>query len=52
METRQSKCDKCGEIDYLDFTAKIDNKRYCQACYEEVMNKMESNVIKEVFIKK
>jgi hypothetical protein len=49
METRFCTCRKCGESDYLDYTATIDGIRYCQGCYDEYFDKMEADLIEEVF---
>ena len=44
-------CKKCSEIEmeYAKTGACIDNKYYCQMCYDEAMNKMADEAIKEVF---
>jgi len=41
-DVRIGMCTECHEEDYLDFTATIDGKRYCQACYDEVYAKIET----------
>lgn len=48
MITKIVECSKCGESDYRDYMAMIDNKLYCQSCWEEEMETMENEVIKEV----
>ena len=44
-------CKKCGEteMEYAKTGACIDKKYHCQTCYDETMNKMEDEAIKEVF---
>ena len=49
METRIGTCSECGEQDYLDYTALIDHKRYCNACWHEELGRQESRLIESVF---
>ena len=42
METRIGTCSVCQEEDYLDYTATIDGKRYCQQCYTDHMDALET----------
>ena len=48
-ETRMVTCSRCGEQDYLDFTATIDGKRYCNQCWHEVMGESETVLIEQKF---
>lgn len=45
METRIGTCQNCGEQDYRDFLAKVDNKILCNACWNDKMSTMESECI-------
>jgi len=42
-------CHKCSEPEEMNCRtgASIDGKYHCQACYDEVLGNIESNIIKE-----
>ena len=41
-------CSKCGDGNYGDLTAKIDNKIYCDACWNDEIENIENKAIKEL----
>ena len=49
MRTNILACTKCSESDYSDYMARINGRIYCQACYDEVLDKIENDIIDEVF---
>ena len=42
-------CSKCGDGNYGDLVAKIDNKIYCDACWNDEIENIENKAIKESF---
>jgi len=48
MRTKISKCISCGESDYSEYMARIDNRLLCQACWDDEMEASEDAIIREI----
>lgn len=46
MHTRISTCSHCGEQDYSDYMARIDNGLLCQVCWDDEMDRAEDEEIR------
>lgn len=48
MKTLIKPCHACGESDYTENMNRIDGKYYCQSCGNEILDKIENDLIEEV----
>ena len=47
MKTNMLTCCKCEDTDYSEYMGRIDGRVYCQMCYDQFFDEMETKIIME-----